>query len=170
MIKTILKKIQQVTNKNLIADKDTKIKKTRIEGNGKIIIGKCCHIYNSKIICYSPCKIFIGNNVSCVWNVVFDCYSTGTIALGNDVIIGPNVYITNHNHGYNKDTVIRKNKYIGGDTIIGNDVWIGANVTILRGVTIGDGAVIGAGSVVTKNVPPYSIVAGVPAKIIKYRD
>ncbi len=53
--------------------------------------------------------------------------------------------------------------------IIGNDVWIGARATILSGVTIGDGAVIGAGSVVTKNVEPYSIVAGNPAKLIRKR-
>lgn len=52
---------------------------------------------------------------------------------------------------------------------IGNDVWIGTNVIILQGVTIGNGAVIAAGSVVTKDVPPYAIVGGVPAKIIKYR-
>ena len=53
--------------------------------------------------------------------------------------------------------------------IIGNDVWIGGNATILRGVTIGDGAIIAAGAVVTKDVPPYAIVGGIPAKIIKYR-
>ncbi|MFM5096973.1 CatB-related O-acetyltransferase [Aeromonas allosaccharophila] len=63
------------------------------------------------------------------------------------------------------DLNFRNNKKIS----IGNDVWIGQNVTVLRGVTIGDGAVIGANSVVTKNVPPYSIVAGVPAREIKKR-
>lgn len=52
---------------------------------------------------------------------------------------------------------------------IGNDVWIGANVIVLGGVTIADGAIISAGSVVTKNVTAYSIVGGVPAKVIKYR-
>jgi acetyltransferase-like isoleucine patch superfamily enzyme len=52
---------------------------------------------------------------------------------------------------------------------IGNDVWIGKNVLIVGKVTIGSGAVIGAGAIVTKDVPPYSVVAGVPAKIIKYR-
>ena len=53
--------------------------------------------------------------------------------------------------------------------VIGNDVWIGSFVRILEGVSIGDGAVIGAGALVTKNVPPYAVVGGVPAKILRYR-
>jgi acetyltransferase-like isoleucine patch superfamily enzyme len=59
--------------------------------------------------------------------------------------------------------------YARGDIQIGNDVWIGANVTIMDGITIGDGAVIAAGSVVTKNIAPYTIVGGNPAKVIKLR-
>ncbi|MGX5857990.1 CatB-related O-acetyltransferase [Dyadobacter jiangsuensis] len=55
------------------------------------------------------------------------------------------------------------------DTIIGNDVWIGANVVIPGGIRIGDGAIVAAGAVVTKDIPPYAIVGGVPAKIIKFR-
>lgn len=57
----------------------------------------------------------------------------------------------------------------GYSCIVGNDVWIGSNVVILGGVTIGHGSIVAAGSVVNKDVPPYSIVAGVPAKIIRYR-
>lgn len=60
-------------------------------------------------------------------------------------------------------------KSVRKPVIIGNDVWIGVNAIVLRGVVIGDGAVIGAGSVVTKDVPPYAIVGGNPAKILKYR-
>ena len=68
------------------------------------------------------------------------------------------------------DTVIEDSSYpIRKKTLIGNDVWIGDNCVILTGVCISDGAVIAAGSVVTKDVPPYAIVAGNPAKIIKYR-
>jgi acetyltransferase-like isoleucine patch superfamily enzyme len=54
-------------------------------------------------------------------------------------------------------------------TTIGSDVWIGSHVTVLQGVTVGDGAVIAAGAVVTKDVPPFSIVGGVPAKVLRYR-
>jgi tetrahydrodipicolinate N-succinyltransferase len=56
-----------------------------------------------------------------------------------------------------------------GIIMIGNDVWIGAGALILSGVTIGDGAIVGAGSVVTHDVPPYAVVGGVPAKIIRFR-
>lgn len=56
-----------------------------------------------------------------------------------------------------------------GDPVIGNDVWIGTNAVILRGVAIGDGAIVAAGAVVTKDVPPYTIVGGVPAKVIRQR-
>lgn len=70
-----------------------------------------------------------------------------------------------HNNASFENSAIRDNRPV----IIGNDVWIGANVSILPGVTIGDGAVLAAGAVITKDVAPYAIVGGVPAKVIRYR-
>ena len=57
----------------------------------------------------------------------------------------------------------------GYSMVIGNDVWIGSDVKILEGITIGNGAIVACGAVVTKDIPPYAVVGGVPAKIIKYR-
>ena len=88
----------------------------------------------------------------------------GGIYLGDHVLIGHSVTLATINHV--QDPKKR------GDTIckpirIGNDVWIGANVTVVGGVTIGEGAIVAAGAVVTKDVPPRTVVAGVPAKVIK---
>lgn len=94
----------------------------------------------------------------------------GTITIGNYVHTGVNVMILAFNHGfYTRDIPTKEQDYEDAPVVIGDDVWIGAGSIILAGVTIGQGAVIGAGSVVTKDVPPYSIVAGIPASVIKYR-
>jgi len=63
----------------------------------------------------------------------------------------------------------RTSPYARGDVVIGNDVWLGTHSLILSGVTIGDGAVVGAGSVVAKDVPPYAIAAGSPARVVRFR-
>lgn len=95
--------------------------------------------------------------------------------IGRNVVIGPNQHPQNflsthtfqYGNEYNNFNVIDFKSQI--PTIIGNDVWIGTNVILMGGITVGDGSIIGAGAVVTRNVEPYSIVVGVPAKIIKYR-
>ena len=92
------------------------------------------------------------------------------IKIGNDVLIAPYVFITTNSHGYERvDIPISKQKEIGKKVIIENGVWIGTHAVILPGVTIGHDAIVGAGAVVTKDVPPFAVAVGVPAKVIKYR-
>lgn len=96
--------------------------------------------------------------------------SQGGITIGSDVIMGPGVRIFSENHNYdNSELPIRKQGEIRKKVLIEDDSWVGSGVTILGGVTIGRGSVIAAGSVVTKNIPAYSVVAGIPAKIVKKR-
>ncbi|WP_163351355.1 DapH/DapD/GlmU-related protein [Desulfovibrio sp. JC010] len=87
------------------------------------------------------------------------------IEIGNNVALGPYVCLLAAGH----DHTSLKLPDTGAKITIGDYCWIGGNSTILQGVTIGEGGIVGAGSVVTKDVPPYKIVAGIPARIIKDR-
>lgn len=95
---------------------------------------------------------------------------TGTI-IGSHVMMGAEVIIFSRNHNTDKTDIPMCQQGFGPSepVTIGNDVWIGSRVILLPGVTIGDGCVIGAGAVVAKSVPPYSVVVGNPAKVIKSR-
>ena len=88
----------------------------------------------------------------------------GGITIGDDVLVGHNCVIATLNHVMDPD---RRADMVPAPVKIGDKVWIGANVTILQGVTIGEGAVIAAGAVVNKDVPPRTVVGGLPAKVIK---
>lgn len=94
----------------------------------------------------------------------------GGITIGNDVIMGPGVQIFSENHNFElPDIPIRKQGENRKPVVIEDNCWVGSGVTILGGVTIGEGSVIAARSVVTKNIPAFSVVAGIPAKVIKSR-
>lgn len=97
-------------------------------------------------------------------------FGGGGIQIGNDVLLGPRVQVFSENHRYETRSVpINRQGWQRAEVRIGDDVWIGAGAIVLPGVTIGMGAVIAAGAVVTKDVAAYSIVGGVPAKLIGTR-
>jgi acetyltransferase-like isoleucine patch superfamily enzyme len=117
-----------------------------------------------------PENISIGNNTfinhhCCIWAA-----PNGPIAIGNDVLFGPNVCVTASNHGVALGALIREQPGIDAPIVIGNDVWLGANAVVTAGVEIGDGCVVGAGAVVTRSLPPYSICGGIPAKVLRLRS
>lgn len=93
----------------------------------------------------------------------------GKIRIGQYSGLGPGTVVFSSNHQYVPGVPFYRQPWTEKDVTIGTDVWVGAGCVILPGVTIGDGAIVAAGSVVTKDVPPGSVVAGVPARAIKER-
>lgn len=115
----------------------------------------------------------VGSNVSLPKGSIIYC-TEASLTIGNNVIFGPKPTIITGDHRIDvigTPIIDVKDKLPENDlpVVIEDDVWFGANVTILKGVTIGRGSVVAAGSVVTKSCLPYSIIGGVPAKIIKRR-
>lgn len=134
-----------------------------------------------KNVNYSACRsninpyknISIGNDVYIGPGATFLC-TESKIIIGNKVLMGPNVTIIGGDHRISElgrfiYDIQDKNPEDDKDVFIEDDVWIGTGVIILKGVTIGRGSIIAAAALVNKNVPPYAIVGGVPAKILKYR-
>jgi acetyltransferase-like isoleucine patch superfamily enzyme len=102
--------------------------------------------------------------------IVFGLRGKARITIGSHTMLGPNVTILTANHGFEaRDVLVRDHPENERDVCIGEDAWIGANAVILPGVTIGKGAVVAAGAVVTADVEPFSVVGGVPARIIGTR-
>jgi acetyltransferase-like isoleucine patch superfamily enzyme len=149
-----------------------------LDDKSKIIIGDNCDIRGELLIFGHGGEIIIGNysfvgERSKIW-------SAKKITIGNRVLISHNVNIHDNNShpidaglrhkdfvhikkiGFQKENDLKES-----EIVIHDDVWIGFNASILKGVTIGTGAIIASGSVVTKDVEPYTIVAGNPAKFIK---
>ncbi|WP_435207480.1 acyltransferase [Micromonospora sp. bgisy143] len=124
---------------------------------------------------YTCETIEVGRNVDLGYRPILMA-ARARIRIGDNVMFGPEVTIRGGNHRIDQVGVpmIAVGKEPGDDThdrgvTIGDDVWVGTRAVILHGVTIGRGAVVGAGAVVTRSVPPYAVVAGNPARVIRLR-
>jgi len=127
-------------------------------------------IYKSKIEDYtyiSRYTAIVNADIGKYCSIASKC----TIGLGRHTLnnISSSPIFTQRNNALKKRWTDFQEENLFQPISIGNDVWIGARAIIMSGIEIGDGAVIGAGAIVTHNVPPYSIVVGVPAKVIRYR-
>ncbi|MDA7617742.1 acyltransferase [Verrucomicrobia bacterium] len=115
-----------------------------------------------------PWKIDIASSASLNQGVIIDGF--GGVKIGKGVRIAAYVVINTADHEFSeKEKYIMNQGYICSSVVIEDDVWIGAHVCINKGVTIGKGCIIGSGSVVTKDIPPYTVACGIPAKPIKNR-
>ncbi len=169
---------------------------TKIKFRKKISVGRTFSIGdNVEINALSKEGVKIGNNVSIQKNTIIECTGVirdlgigleignnvgiaqncfiqvrGKVVIGNDVIFGPGVYVFSENHNFDDPDLP---VVVQGETRIGvtieDGVWIGSRAIILDGVRIGRNSIVAAGSVVNKDVPAYSIVAGIPAKVIRNR-
>lgn len=153
--------LRKASSSNIVICRD----KPSLFVKGKLFIGSgtriWSNIYKTRISVFEGAQLLIGENN----------YINGIrIAVKKKVVIGknchfaPEVVIMDSDF---HDKASHDTEGISEDILIGNNVWIATRATILKGVTIGDGAVIAAGAVVTKNVPAYTLVGGVPAKLIK---
>lgn len=175
ILKPAVSKQQDTSNKTgLYATKESQIGENVILGNPVRLYGKVKVGEKARIGKYTN----IGNGSIISKHAIIGDYCS----ISRDVEIGPANHPTDmlsthsfqYNHRHFPAEVYQKHARVKstisqGKAIIGNDVWIGAKAMIMRGVTVGHGAVVAGGAIVTKDVPPYAIVAGVPAKVIRKR-
>lgn len=159
------------TNRDITIDPTCKIDvtaKVEIKHGGSISIKGHTEILEGVIIQSQGGHIKIGDH--CSINPYTIIYGHGNTTIGNNVLIAGGCMIIPSNHAFDKmDVPINNQNNIKKGITIENNVWIGHGCSILDGVAIGEGSVIAAGSVVNKSVPPFSVVAGVPAVVIKRR-
>ncbi len=148
-----------------------------IRSLGEIKVGKSCRFgrYSTIELFNSDSKLIVGDGFRS--NSYLHIGVVSSVTIGQNVLVASGVYISDHSHGaYGNQSSsnpriapVDRPLYVA-PVVIGDNVWLGERSVILPGVRVGDGVVVGAGAVVTKDIADYSIVVGVPAKVIKQYD
>jgi acetyltransferase-like isoleucine patch superfamily enzyme len=136
---------------------------------GLIQIKSGCRVCEGALLTPYGGNIYLEEGVFIGPYCVIQSSSGTTLRIGENTMIAGHTFIVPSNHGFSGHIPIIKQPVTSKGIVIANDVWIGGRVVILDGVEVGEGAVIGAGSVVTKNIPPFSIAVGNPAKVLRKR-
>ena len=138
---------------------------------GAIRLGRGVHLYRGTVV-----EVGAGGGVTIGDDThIQSCCNIkgflGSTLVGSSVQIAPHCVLSPYQHGFDDTSSPIRTQAItsSGDIILEDDAWLGASAMVLDGVTVGRGAVIGAGSVVTKDIPPYSVAVGVPARVIRRR-
>jgi acetyltransferase-like isoleucine patch superfamily enzyme len=139
------------------------------KGYGKVVIGPWVHLGDNNRIRAHEGTVTIGRKTVLGRDNTINAFLN--ISIGSECILSDSIYVCDFDHRITSiDTAIRNQGIIKSPVIIGSDIWIGTKVSVLRGSFLGDGCVVGANSVVKGSYKPLSVVAGVPAKVIRMRD
>ena len=134
---------------------------------GRLMLESCGKKVNIEKNAVFSAKVSLGSRSG----IGINARINGRCVIGDDVMMGTDCVIITRSHRHDRTDIPMMDQGFEEErpVFIGNDVWLGDRVIILPGVHIGDGCIIGAGSVVTRDIPPYSVAAGIPAKVIKDR-
>lgn len=134
---------------------------------GRLMLESCGKKVNIEKNAVFSAKVSLGSRSG----IGINARINGRCVIGDDVMMGTDCVIITRSHRHDRTDIPMMDQGFEEErpVFVGNDVWLGDRVIILPGVHIGDGCIIGAGSVVTRDIPPYSVAAGIPAKVIKDR-
>jgi acetyltransferase-like isoleucine patch superfamily enzyme len=145
-----------------------RIELTAPEGSGRIVVGPWSWLGDAVSLRSHAGRITLGAKVIVGGRTSINSYLD--VSIGDGALLADGVHLTDFDHRTDRlDLAIRAQGIVTAPVRIGPDVWLGRDVTVLRGVDVGQGAVVGAGSVVTRDVPPFAIAVGAPARVVRSR-